>query len=154
MPCNREAAGSNLSGVFAFFLKGAHYEVDYSGKKNLLRWTAMHIDFVMCKKSHEINASLEKKTKFGYSVLRKSEEHLRQKLEKLTLPKSVKKWALGSLKFQFDEKYQKNEEGPLETMKKIAKKSHKAEITCTKKFWSNARLEPTSFCFAGLKNPD
>ena len=29
MPRNREAAGSNLSGVLAFF----HYEVDYSGKK-------------------------------------------------------------------------------------------------------------------------
>ena len=48
MPCNREAAGSNLWG-FGFYLKGAHYEVDYSGK-NLLSWTAMHIDFVMCKK--------------------------------------------------------------------------------------------------------
>ena len=36
---------------FGFFLKGAHYEVDYSGK-NLLSWTAMHIDFVMCKKRH------------------------------------------------------------------------------------------------------
>ena len=34
---------------FGFFLKGTHYEVDYSGK-NLLSWTAMHIDFVMCKK--------------------------------------------------------------------------------------------------------
>ena len=32
MPCNRKAAGSNLWG-FGFFLKGAHYEVDYSGKK-------------------------------------------------------------------------------------------------------------------------
>ena len=36
MPCNREAAGSNLSGVLAFFLKGAHYEVYYSGKKTYL----------------------------------------------------------------------------------------------------------------------
>ena len=36
MPCNREAASSNLSGVLAFFLKGAHYEVDYSGKKTYL----------------------------------------------------------------------------------------------------------------------
>ena len=36
MPCNREAAGSNLSGVLAFFLKGAHYEVDYCGKKTYL----------------------------------------------------------------------------------------------------------------------
>ena len=35
MPCNREAAGSNLWG-FGFFLKGAHYEVDYSGKKTYL----------------------------------------------------------------------------------------------------------------------
>ena len=34
MPCNREAAGSNLSGWgFGFYLKGAHYEVDYCGKK-------------------------------------------------------------------------------------------------------------------------
>ena len=34
MPCNREAAGLNLSGVLGrSFLKGAHYEVDYSGKK-------------------------------------------------------------------------------------------------------------------------
>ena len=32
MPCNREAAGSNLSGVFGFIRKSAHYEVDYSGK--------------------------------------------------------------------------------------------------------------------------
>ena len=35
---------------FGFCLKGAHYEVDYSGKKNFLSWIAMHIDFVMCKK--------------------------------------------------------------------------------------------------------
>ena len=35
MPCNREAAGSNLWG-FGFFLKCAHYEVDYSGKKTYL----------------------------------------------------------------------------------------------------------------------
>ena len=42
MPCNREAAGSNLWG-FGFILKSAHYEVDYSGKKNFLSWTAMHI---------------------------------------------------------------------------------------------------------------
>ena len=35
MPCNREAAGSNLWG-FGFYLKGAHYEVDYSGKKTYL----------------------------------------------------------------------------------------------------------------------
>ena len=55
MPCNRETAGSNLSGVLAFFLKGAHYEVDYSGKKNLHSWTAMHIDFVMCKKQNNLN---------------------------------------------------------------------------------------------------
>ena len=32
MPCNREAAGSNLWG-FGFFLKGAHNEVDYSGEQ-------------------------------------------------------------------------------------------------------------------------
>ena len=32
MPRNREAAGSNLWG-FGFYLKGAHYEVDYGGKK-------------------------------------------------------------------------------------------------------------------------
>ena len=35
---------------FGSLLKGAHYEVDCSGKKNFLSWTAMHIDFVMCKK--------------------------------------------------------------------------------------------------------
>ena len=35
LPCNRDAAGSNLWG-FGFFLKGAHYEVDYSGKKTYL----------------------------------------------------------------------------------------------------------------------
>ena len=35
----------------------------------------------------------------------------------------------------------------------IEKKSHKAEITCTKKFWSRAGLEPTSFCLADLKKP-
>ena len=47
MPCNREAAGSNLWG-FGFSLKGALYQVDYS-EKNFFSWTAMHIDFVMCK---------------------------------------------------------------------------------------------------------
>ena len=36
---------------FGFILKSAHYEVDYCGKKNFLSWTAMHIDFVMCKNS-------------------------------------------------------------------------------------------------------
>ena len=35
---------------FGFSLKGAYYEVGYCGKKNFLSWTAMHIDFVMCKK--------------------------------------------------------------------------------------------------------
>ena len=34
---------------FGFYLKGAHYEVGYCGKKNLVSCTAMHIDFVMCK---------------------------------------------------------------------------------------------------------
>ena len=36
MPCNREATGSNLSGVLALILKSAHYEVDYSGNKTFL----------------------------------------------------------------------------------------------------------------------
>ena len=36
---------------FGFSLKGAYYEVGYCGKKNFLSWTAMHIDFVMCKNS-------------------------------------------------------------------------------------------------------
>ena len=35
---------------FGFSLKGAYHEVGYCGKKNFLSWTAMHIDFVMCKK--------------------------------------------------------------------------------------------------------
>ena len=34
---------------FGFSPKGAYYEVGYCGKKNFLSWTAMHIDFVMCK---------------------------------------------------------------------------------------------------------
>ena len=55
MPRNREAAGSNLWG-FGFSLKGAYYEVGYCGKKNFLSWTAMHIDFVMCKKPPENEA--------------------------------------------------------------------------------------------------
>ena len=40
---------------------------------------------------------------------------------------------MGSLKFQFDEKYQKNEEGPLETMKKIAKKVSQSRNNMHKK---------------------
>ena len=36
---------------FGFSLKSAYYEVGYCGKKNFLSWTAMHIDFVMCKKN-------------------------------------------------------------------------------------------------------
>ena len=41
MPRNREAAGSNLSGVFllgkpGFSPKGAYYEVGYCGKKTFL----------------------------------------------------------------------------------------------------------------------
>ena len=47
MPCNREAAGSNLSGVLAFLKKALIMKLTIV-EKNLLSWTAMHIDFVMC----------------------------------------------------------------------------------------------------------
>ena len=36
MPCNREAAGSNLTEAFGFSLKGPLYVVDDSGKKTYL----------------------------------------------------------------------------------------------------------------------
>ena len=49
MPCNREAAGSNLSGVLAFFYKALIMKLTIV-EKNLLSWTAIHIDFVMRKK--------------------------------------------------------------------------------------------------------
>ena len=54
-----------------------------------------------------------------------------------TVPKSVKGGPLGVFEHPF--------------FCKIEKKSHKAEITCTKKFWSRAGREPTSFCLADLK---
>ena len=34
------------------------------------------------------------------------------------------------------------------------RKSLKFEITCTKKFWPRAGLEPTSFCLADLKKSE
>ena len=50
MPCNRDAAGSNLSGVLAFFQKALIMKLTIV-EKNLLSWSAMHIDFVMCNNS-------------------------------------------------------------------------------------------------------
>ena len=46
----------------------------------------------------------------------------------------------------------KIEGGPFGDIQKVPeKKSHKAEITRTNKFWSRAGLEPTSFCSVDLK---
>ena len=64
---------------------------------------------------------------------------------------NVKKGVLGVFEHPFFCKIEKNEGDPLETLKKFAKKSHKAEKTCTKHFWSRAGLERTFFCWADLK---
>ena len=60
MPCNREAAGSNLSGVLAFIQKALIMKLTIV-EKNLLSWTAMHIDFVMCKKQTSTTYILHKR---------------------------------------------------------------------------------------------
>ena len=65
-----------------------------------------------------------------------------------------KKGPLGFFEHPFFCKIEKNEGGPFGALKKFAKKSHKAEITCTKNFWSRARLEPTSFCLADLQKSE
>ena len=43
--------------------------------------------------------------------------------------------------------------GPFGDIKKIAKKTHKAEKNLHKKIWSRAGLEPMSFRLADLKKP-
>ena len=66
--------------------------------------------------------------------------------------KNVKGDPLGVFQHPFFCKIEKIEGGPFGDIKKMRKKSHKAEKTC-KKNWPSARLEPTSFCLADLKNP-
>ena len=65
--------------------------------------------------------------------------------------KSERKDPLGFFNIRSVAKYQKMKVGIFGDMKKIAKKSHKAEIPCTKNFGQYARLEPTSVCLADLK---
>ena len=52
---------------FGFFLKGAHYEVLTIVEKNLLSWTAMHIDFVMCKNRTALQTNLYKNETFFHN---------------------------------------------------------------------------------------
>ena len=82
---------------FGFSLKGALYQVDYCGKKNFFSWTAMHIDFVMCKKvALKKDRSLKKrsfKTKNWEKIFRifsnffevSAKSHSAEKCEKGTL---------------------------------------------------------------------
>ena len=69
------------------------------------------------------------------------------------VPKNLKGGLLGFFEHPFFCKMKKIEEGPFGRThwKKLRKKSPKAEITCTTKLWSRARLEPTYFCLADLK---
>ena len=67
-------------------------------------------------------------------------------------PKNVKGGLWEFLNIRSFAKKKIFEGGPVGDIKKnCEKKFHKTEITCTKKFWSRARLEPTSFCLADLK---
>ena len=52
---------------------------------------------------------------------------------------------MGVFEHPFFCKIDKNEGGTL------SRQCHKADITCTKIFWSRAGLEPTSFCLTDLK---
>ena len=82
MPCNREAAGSNLSG-FCFYLKGAHYEVDYSGKKTHLAGLQCTFTSSCAKGNDEIPRVAEIKTSkktFNRPII---------KLRKLPLAESI-----------------------------------------------------------------
>ena len=67
------------------------------------------------------------------------------------MPKNVKECPLEVFEHPFFSKYKEMKEDPLETLKNLRKKSHRAEKTCTKNFWSRAGLESTSFCLADLK---
>ena len=75
---------------FGFCLKDAHYEVDYCGKKNFLSWTAMHIDFVMCKKGDPLGFlnihSVAKYQIIDGGAIKKISEKMRN-LNSLTMPK-------------------------------------------------------------------
>ena len=63
-----------------------------------------------------------------------------------------KRGPLGVFEHPFFCKIEKNEGRPFGDIKKICeKKSHNAEETWHKNFWSWAGLEPTSFCLADLK---
>ena len=67
------------------------------------------------------------------------------------MPKNVKGRPLGLFEHPFFWKIEKIERETLWRYLKNLRKSHKAEITYTKKFWSSAGLEPTSFGLADLK---
>ena len=65
------------------------------------------------------------------------------------VPKNVKRSFWTSILLQNRKKLK---EGPFGVIEKICEKSlAKPKQTCTKKFWSRAGLEPTSFCLADLK---
>ena len=67
------------------------------------------------------------------------------------MPKIVNGRPLGLFEHPFFWKIEKSEGETLWRYLKNLRKSHKAEITYTKKFWSSAGLEPTSFGLADLK---
>ena len=58
------------------------------------------------------------------------------------VPKNVKGGPLGVFKHPFFCKIEKNEGGLFEYIKKIREKSHKAEITCTKKIGQERDWDP------------
>ena len=69
------------------------------------------------------------------------------------MPKNVKGGPFGVFEHPFFCKMEKNEGGTCGDIKTICeKKSHKAEITCTKKIRHGRDSNP-SFCLADLKNP-
>ena len=65
--------------------------------------------------------------------------------------KSERRDPLGFFNIRSVAKYQKRKGGIFGDMKKIAKKKSHSRNNMHKKFWSKARLEPTSFCLADLK---
>ena len=109
---------------FGFFLKGAHYEVDYSGKKNSLSWTAMHIDFVMCKNAR-YRASKRK-----YEFFLKKTKWLGHEIDETgTIPNTEKLKAILELKYPENQKQLKLFLGAIQYLAKfIPRLSERTEI--------------------------
>ena len=107
------------------------------------------------KKSHRKNSGLFKKTKIGYSVLSLKKPNFKTKIIRFEKSHNAENCKRGHFEIFLTSillQNTKNERGHFGDIERICeKKVSQSRNDIHKKFWSRARLEPTSFCLADLK---